>query len=232
MNIEIFELVTGARKAHGLTVIIDVFRAFSLEPYLFSRGAAKILAVGGEETARRLKAENPEAVLIGERKGVKLPGFDYGNSPSQTEKADLKGRLVIHTTSAGTQGIVNAAGADELITASLVNAKAAAAYIRSKDPENVSLVAMGLGGKESAPEDLLCARYMKSLLEEQPFNMIKELEILRGTESAMKFFRPENQTVFPEADYHLCTKYDIFPFVLKVQKTGNDVFRVQAHTVI
>ena len=66
MNIEIFELVTGAQKARGLTVIIDVFRAFSLEPYLFSRGAAEILAVGKEETARRLKAEHPDAVLIGE----------------------------------------------------------------------------------------------------------------------------------------------------------------------
>ena len=232
MNIEIFELVTGARKARGLTVIIDVFRAFSLEPYLFSRGAAEILAVGKEETARRLKAEHPDAVLIGERKGVKLPGFDYGNSPSQTENADLKGRLVIHTTSAGTQGIVNAAGAEELITASLVYAAAAAAYIRAKAPAHVSLVAMGLGGKESAPEDLLCARYIKSMLEGQPLDMERELKALRNTESGRKFFRPENQQVFPEADYHMCTKYDLFPFILQVRKEDEDIFRVHAKTIL
>jgi len=171
-------------------------------------------------------------VLIGERKGVKLPGFDYGNSPSQTEHADLKGRLVIHTTSAGTQGIVNASGADELITASLVNAKAAAAYIRSKDPDRVSLVAMGLGGRESAPEDLLCARYIKSMLEGLPFDRERELEVLRNTESGKKFFRPENQSVFPEADYHMCTRYDIFPFVLHVRKEDGDIFRVHAQTVL
>ncbi len=231
MNVEILELVTGARKARGLAVIIDVFRAFSLEPYLFSRGAAEILAVGKEETARKLKAEYPDAVLIGERLGVKLPGFDYGNSPSQTEGADLAGRLVIHTTSAGTQGLVNAAGADRIITGSLVNASAVARYIRETAPDHVSLVAMGLNGKESAPEDLLCARYIRSILEAQPFDMQNELHLLRQTESGKKFFRAENQTVFPEADYHLCTRYDIFPFVLQVRRETEDIFRVRSEKV-
>ena len=31
MNIKILELIDGAKKAEGLTVIIDVFRAFTLE---------------------------------------------------------------------------------------------------------------------------------------------------------------------------------------------------------
>ena len=31
MKIEILECIEGAKKAEGLTVIIDVFRAFSLE---------------------------------------------------------------------------------------------------------------------------------------------------------------------------------------------------------
>ena len=39
MNIKILHLLTGAKEATGLTVIIDVFRAFSLEAYLFSQGA-------------------------------------------------------------------------------------------------------------------------------------------------------------------------------------------------
>ena len=34
MEIRILELIEGAKKAEGLTVIIDVFRAFSLECYL------------------------------------------------------------------------------------------------------------------------------------------------------------------------------------------------------
>ena len=58
MNIEIYHLLEGADQAQGLAVVIDVFRAFSLECYLFSRGVQKIYAVGREETAWELKRRN------------------------------------------------------------------------------------------------------------------------------------------------------------------------------
>ena len=51
MDIKILHLLEGADQAEGLAVVIDVFRAFSLECYLFSRGVQKIYAVGREETA-------------------------------------------------------------------------------------------------------------------------------------------------------------------------------------
>ena len=37
MKINILHLIEGAKKAEGLTVIIDVFRAFSLECYLYDK---------------------------------------------------------------------------------------------------------------------------------------------------------------------------------------------------
>ena len=140
MNIEIYHLLEGADQAQGLAVVIDVFRAFSLECYLFSRGVQKIYAVGREETAWELKREHPEYLMAGERGGVILPGFDYGNSPSQTEHADFRGKILIHTTSAGTQGLVHtcAAGADEIITGSLVNASAhCLIYCKQKSRESL-----------------------------------------------------------------------------------------------
>lgn len=227
MKIQIYENISGAKEARGLTVIIDVFRAFSLEPYLIDRGAERILAVGAEETARRLKAEHPEYVLVGERKGIKLPGFDYGNSPTQTAEAQLKGKTVVHTTSAGTQGIVNAVHAEEILVASLVTARATAEYILAAAPETVSLVAMGLHGIYSAPEDTLCARYLRSLLTKEPMDMAHELEVLRHTESSERFFRPENRDVFPQGDYGYCTAVDRFGFALRVSKEEEDIFRVQ-----
>ena len=80
MNIQILQLVEGAKNARGLTVVIDVFRAFSVEAYLFAQGVDKILPIGDAELAYRLKEENPEFVLAGERMGKILPGFDIGNS--------------------------------------------------------------------------------------------------------------------------------------------------------
>lgn len=201
MKIQILQMIEGARKARGLTVVIDVFRAFSLECYLMAKHPSRLCPVGAEQTARDLKMRYPEAVLIGERHGVILPGFEYGNSPSQTEAAELEGKMLIHTTSAGTQGIVNASGATEILTGSLVNAAAIARYIKASDAEEVSLVAMGWEGKEEAPEDVLCARYIKSLLEGTFMDMEKELSMLRETPSGAKFFKPETQDVFPEGDY-------------------------------
>lgn len=223
MEIRILELTEGAKRAEGLTVVIDVFRAFSLECYLYSRGAAAVFPVGSVEEARSLKEEHPEYVLIGERGGRKCEGFDYGNSPSQTADANLAGKCVVHTTSAGTQGIVNAIHAEEILTGSLVNAKATAAYIKEKNPALVSLVAMGNGGVRTAKEDVLCARYIKSLLTGERLDMDKEISRLKE-EGGQHFFRPDTQDVYPMEDFYLCIDRDRFPFILRVEKREDGGF--------
>ena len=136
MDVQILHLIDGAKEAKGLTVIIDVFRAFTVETYLSRNNAAKIIPVGDVQIAFDYRQKHPDAILCGERKGIIIDGFDYGNSPSQIEHVDFTGKTVIHTTSAGTQGIANAkATADEIIGGNLVAAKAIARYIKSKKPE-------------------------------------------------------------------------------------------------
>lgn len=223
MKIQILELIEGAKAAEGLTVIIDVFRAFSFECYLYSLKAASVIPVGSVEEAKSLKEANPGYILTGERGGRKCEGFDYGNSPSQVIYEDLAGKTIIHTTSAGTQGIVNARNADEIITGSLVNAKAIASYIKKRNPEKVSLVAMGKNGTKSAREDVLCAEYIKSLVEGTDYNIRAGVLALRQ-EGGQRFFDPETQDVYPEADFWLCTDYNKFPFVLRVDKKADGSF--------
>jgi hypothetical protein len=63
MNIRILHGIQGAAQAQGLCVVIDVFRAFSLECYLVQQGAAEIDPVGSLERAFQLKREHPQAVL-------------------------------------------------------------------------------------------------------------------------------------------------------------------------
>ena len=82
MDIEILQLTEGAMKARGLTVVIDVFRAFSTACYIFAAGAEKIIPVEHVEEAFNLKKIFPEVVMLGERLERKVPGFDFGNSPS------------------------------------------------------------------------------------------------------------------------------------------------------
>ena len=144
MQVRILQLIEGAKDATGITVIIDVFRAFSVEAYFMALGAQQVIPVGDVETAYNLKEQNPEMILAGERHGKILPGFDVGNSPSELIKLEVKGKTVVHTTSAGTQGIVNAVNATEILGASLLNARATAEYIKKTGTQDVSLVCMGL----------------------------------------------------------------------------------------
>ena len=169
MKIQILQLLEGAAQARGLTVIIDVLRAFSLECYLSHRGAAELRPVATLEEAFAWRRRDPEVLLVGERGGAKCEGFDYGNSPSGIPAEAVRGRRIIHTTSAGTQGVVRAVHAEEIVSGSLVNAAAVAAYLRRRDPEEVSLVCMGNAGVREAPEDLLCAEYIRSLVLGEPF---------------------------------------------------------------
>ncbi len=218
MEVNILRYIEGAKQAEGLTVIIDVFRAFSLECYLYARGAERIHPVGSIEEAWALKKTHPEYVLIGERKGKKCEGFDFGNSPSTVPEEAVRRKTIIHTTSAGTQGIINAAKADEIITGSLVNAAAVAAYIRKCEPEKVSLVCMGNNGVTLAPEDELCAEYIRSILEGRPLADLKERTLALRERGGKHFFDPDNQEVFPEADFWACIQCDQFPFVLRVRQ--------------
>ena len=225
MEINILHLVDGAKAARGLTVIIDVFRAFTVETYLMRNHAAKIIPVSGIDFAFGYKEKHPDAILCGERKGIMVDGFDYGNSPSQIENVDFTGKTVIHTTSAGTQGIANAVHADEIIAGSLVAAKAIAAYIKQKDPEVVSLVCMGLAGDRRTDEDDLCGEYIKSLLEGNPLSDLYErVQNLKNTDGA-KFFDEAQQSVFPKRDFILSTNVNSCNFVLRLKKdpeTGLD----------
>lgn len=220
MDIIILHMVEGAKSATGITVIIDVFRAFTVEVYLMNNGAKKLIPVGDMQIAYDYKEKDENCILVGERHGIILPGFDYGNSPSQIKDIDFSGKTLIHTTSSGTQGIANAKNADEVLTGSLVNAKAIAQYIINKNPKEVSLVCMGLGAKSQTEEDNLCAYYIKSILEGQPMELDQEIEKLKTTSGA-KFFDKAQQDVFPEQDFYLSTEVDKFNFILKVNEDSN-----------
>ena len=216
MKIQILELIEGAKAAKGLTVIIDVFRAMTVEAYVIQNGAADLIPMGDIDAAYAYRDAHPGTILMGERGGAKCPGFDFGNSPSAVKDFDFTGKTVVHTTSAGTQGVANATGATEMLTGSLVNAKAIAEYIKSSGAEDVSLVCMGLAGVESTREDTLCAEYIKALVEGTDIDLAKGIEECKQTSGA-KFFDPENKTVFPEEDFWLSVEADKFDFVLHVE---------------
>lgn len=217
MVVEILEYVEGAKRARGLTVIIDVFRAFSVACYAFDSGASRIIATGSVEEAFRLKKEYRNSLLAGERDEKKIEGFDFGNSPTEIIKENLNGKTLIHTTTAGTNGLVNADGASLLLTGSLVNCGAIIKYIKSVNPEIVSLVAMGYRAQVPADEDLLCAEIIADRLGGGNKNFQETINSLKDR-SGKRFFNPQNIEFSPPTDFFLCTMTDRFDFVIKAEK--------------
>jgi 2-phosphosulfolactate phosphatase len=214
-EIAILDFEAGARAARGVAVVIDVFRAFSVACYAFANGAERIIPVADIEEARRMKLAHPDYVTLGERHARKLEGFDFGNSPTHIEHENFTGRTLVHTTHAGTQGLVNATQADVVITGSLVNAAAICRYISHLEPAQVSLVRMGQDARERCREDDLCAEMLAARLRGKPFDTGTIRERLRTAPSAQKFFDPA-ATWAPERDFELCTAADRFDFVLRL----------------
>jgi len=216
VEIVVADHVAGAVAARGVAVVIDVFRASSLQCHAFARGAARIIPVAEVERARELKAEHPDWLLFGERFAKKLPGFDVGNSPSETAAMDLAGRTLIQTTHAGTQGLSGARGADVVLSAALVNAPATARYIRHLAPAVVTLVRMGSEARMRTDEDDVCAEWLEALLMGAPYDTDGVEARLRAAPSAQKFFDPA-ATGAPEADFAHCLALGRFDFALELQ---------------
>ena len=222
MQIRVLHLIEGAAQARGLAVIIDVFRAFSVAPYVMAGGASRIIPVADIQTAYRLKQAHPDYVLMGERDGRIQPGFDYGNPPYAVHRVDFRGRTVVQTTSAGTQGIVAALGsAETVLTGSFVNAGAVARFIRRRGPPILSLVCMGVFGRSPAQEDEACAEYLLAVLQGRPYDFAATVQALRAGRGS-QFFDPAQAETFPPGDFDLSLDLNRFDFVLEAVHDPND----------
>ena len=222
-------LISGAKQARGVAVIIDVFRAFSCTPLLFSLGIKSSIFVASPSQALKLKHQDPDLLLIGEIGGASIEGFDFGNSPSQILDAgpdEFTDRTVVQRTSSGVQGALAALKtAEEVLLGSYGLARATADYILACAPREVSLVAMGWDLKEIAPEDEGCARYISHLLGSGTYNHLQSLREIVFHASTQKFLRGDTPD-FPPEDPILCLQRDIYDFVLRVKQTA-DFVRVE-----
>jgi len=216
-RVRMLSLLEGARQAVGPTVIIDVFRAFSLVPWAIMRGARRVVPVRTEQEALAWRERDPTVLLAGERDGKPLPGFDFGNSPAAIRAADLTGRVLIHRTSSGTQGLLAAreAGASPVLAGSFLTAGATIRYLHALGADEICLVAMGWNASEPALEDTLCASYLRAgLLGETPdFGQIRSQ--IRDDPTGRRFFDPALPW-FPEADFDACIDLDRFDAAIVV----------------
>jgi 2-phosphosulfolactate phosphatase len=208
--------------ATDLVVAIDVLRAFTTAAYLFDAGVVEILLVSGVEDAFALRQERPECLILGEVAGIKVPGFDLPNSPSEILRKgkSLVGRRIIQRTSAGTQGVVLARSARVILAASLVNATATCQYIRSASPDVVTCVQTGLYPEEGwGDEDVACADYLEQSLRGEEIDRESILRRVRRSKSGLHFNGTRSD--FPPDDLELALRIDCFDFAMMVERNDH-----------
>lgn len=216
-EIKILQLLDGAKMAEGLTVVIDVFRCFTFEAFALNSMAKHIYISDDIDKCLQLKRDNSDYIIAGERDGVTLQGFDLGNSPAELiMNFDVEDKTIIHSTSSGVRGIVNAKVASEILGGSFVTAKAIAKYILDKNPKKVSLVCMGWSCVRPTDEDTVCAEYIKSLLIGEEMDLSEKLPSFKDG-CGKHFFDNKDKKSFPMPDFFMCLMPNIFDFVLKAE---------------
>lgn len=214
MNIKKYFGIKGASKAIGTAIIIDVFRAATVCAFLLSKGVKKIMPVSTKEEAFSLKEKNPKWILVGENHGIKIEGFEYGNSPSEINLANnLKDKIVIHRTSKGTQGIVHAKNANKIIFGSFVTASSIISYLQFTKPKLVSIIPTDIPGSE---DDIFADYLINRLMNKKGKNIQEIKQSLKKSPELSWYFDPKKNS-FPEEDFHLCLDLDRFNFVPIVQ---------------
>lgn len=147
-----------------VAVVIDVLRMTTTAAVLFSRGLASLRVVADVEGARA-EARRAGALLMGERGGVKLPGFDHGNSPLELEGADLRDREAVLCTSNGSKAVEGSAGARHLLLGAIVNDAAVARRAVTLAQTGITLICSGTEGRVALEDALGAACVIERVMD-------------------------------------------------------------------
>ena len=218
--------IQGAKKATGLVIIIDIFRAATVAAFILDKGAKYIIPVSTKEEAFILKEQNKNHILVGEEKGYKIPEFDFGNSPSELKHTKLKDKIIIHRSSMGTQGILAARKAKQILFGSFPVLSAIVNYVKKMGFKQLSLVVMdGKGSEDDMFADFVIAKLEGNMND---INLVKK--ILLKHKGAGRFLDPK-QPEFPKEDFDLCLSLDLFNFVPLVgEEQGRKIIKAQKTT--
>jgi 2-phosphosulfolactate phosphatase len=203
--------IEGARRARGTVVVIDVLRAFTVSAYALGGGARECRLVRTVDQVRELAARTPDSVMCAEEDALPVPGIAISNSPTAIRALDLRGRVLVQRSSAGTQ-VAAAVQSDDILAASLVVAGATAKACLLRNPATLTLVASA-----DHPEDHACATYIEEVIHGRNPDLEELLQPLRATERYRKVMAGQ-WPGFPPTDLELALQADRFDFAMRVAR--------------
>lgn len=234
-----YAALAGRDLSDTTCVVFDVLRATSTMLEALANGAASVRPVTGITEALAEKAMDPEALLAGERDGLRIHGgltggveFDLGNSPREFTSERVTGRRIVMTTTNGTRALKACAHARSVLVASFANLAATTDRLAKDPSERWVLVCSGTGDQASY-EDLLGA----GALADRIWDLAKGAKIDDAAQVARNIFRTAGGDLMtavqharngrrllalPElaADVAICLASDRFAFTAELGPDG------------
>lgn len=147
-------------------MVIDVLRATTTIATALANGAREIVTCVSIEEARE-RALGCDALLGGERKGVRIEGFDLGNSPRDYTPERIGGRTIVFTTTNGTVALRHAEQAKRVLVGALVN-RATVARELGCVAGDIHLLCAGTGGQPSFDDCVTAGAIADAVLQLAP----------------------------------------------------------------
>lgn len=164
-----------------VAVVVDVLRATSTLTTALARGARAVYPAASIDEALRLSQSlgREDTLLCGERKGLKIEGYDLGNSPLEFTEEAVEGKRLIMNTTNGTRAFLAVEDAETVLALSFLNLGAVAEAVLRQAPRRLLVLC---SGREDvfALEDAVCAGALLQRVE----NGGMELELGDGARAA------------------------------------------------
>lgn len=163
--------IIDAKLENRVAVVIDMFRATSVITTALSNGCREVIPyLTIEETLEYVKKFNrDEYVLGGERRAVKIEGFDLSNSPLEYTREAVENKSVLMTTTNGTKTLTKCTCANKVLVAAMINATAVAKKLIELN-EDIVIVNAGTNGNFSM-DDYICGGYIINEILKEKSNL-------------------------------------------------------------
>lgn len=149
-----------------VVVIVDIFRATSCIVTGLANGVKRIVPVASPEECKELQQQG--FVAAGEQLGLKVEGFDIGNSPLSYLNSGMKGKSVALTTTNGVKALKQSESAQQIVIGAFLNLTTVADYLKSQE-RDVLVVAAGWRGHFNLEDSLFAGALVEKAIENDDF---------------------------------------------------------------
>tara|TARA_Y100001968_G_C19156740_1_gene618821 strand:- start:32 stop:763 length:732 start_codon:yes stop_codon:yes gene_type:complete len=217
-------------------VVIDVLRATTTIAWALNNGAEAVQVFADLNKLRSSAEVWPQSsrLLLGERGGEKISGFDLGNSPVSVLPEIVSGKRLFMSTTNGTRALDRVRDVPLLLTASLPNRKSVAKRLLKACPNSVAILGSGWEGSYSLEDSLAGGALAESLIELDPLNFEGENDELKAALALWSYWKNDTEACLRDsshgkrlsrlanhdADFRCCAEVDQLTVVPQQTEAG------------